>query len=313
MHRSYPHGMQSKRGGRRPYMPFFVDDWRAGTRGLSLEARGFYLEFLLAQWDRGSALPDDDREIAVTLGCNPRTVRKLLRHLIDAGKLMCADGWVWNERVRSESADHRSDDQGADPTYHKPVQTEFEPNSNRIRAEFELNSSRKSPKTQQNQRRQNDVTISISKTTHTDRSPRSGVSADDAQKGGSTDEKTNWCAEALTAFQEWNTLALRCGLPQAAKLTPDRQRRLIARLKDYRLEGWRQALAHIERSSFLTGGGERGWKATLDFLLQPASFGKVHDGGYGNGRHSGGVGAADVIARMAGADEFDQALQGGGQ
>ena len=47
-----------------------------------------------------------------------------------------------------------------------------------------------------------------------------------------------------------------------------------------------QALANIERSSFLTGTNDRGWRASLDFLLQPASFAKVHDGGYGNGRHA---------------------------
>jgi hypothetical protein len=93
-------------------------------------------------------------------------------------------------------------------------------------------------------------------------------------------------AEALEAFNAYNATALECGLPQAAKLTPDRQRNIIARLKDYGLEGWTQALANIEKSSFLTGTNDRGWRANLDFLLQPASFAKVHDGGYGNGRHA---------------------------
>ena len=46
------------------------------------------------------------------------------------------------------------------------------------------------------------------------------------------------------------------------------------------------ALANIERSSFLTGTNDRGWRADLEFLLQPSSFAKVHDGGYGNGRHT---------------------------
>lgn len=92
--------------------------------------------------------------------------------------------------------------------------------------------------------------------------------------------------EALKAFEAYNVTALECRLPQAAKLTPDRQRKIIARLKDYGLEGWTRALANIEKSSFLTGTNDRGWRANLDFLLQPASFAKVHDGGYGNGRHA---------------------------
>lgn len=93
--------------------------------------------------------------------------------------------------------------------------------------------------------------------------------------------------EALGAFEAWNATAARCGLAQAAKITPDRQRKIIARLRDYGADGWAQALANIERSSFLTGKNDRGWRADLDFLLQPASFSKVHDGTYGNGRHAG--------------------------
>lgn len=92
--------------------------------------------------------------------------------------------------------------------------------------------------------------------------------------------------EALKAFTAYNETALRCGLSQAARLTPERQRRIIARLKTYGLEGWMQALANIERSSYLTGKNDRGWRADLDFMLQAKSFDRLHDGGYGNGRHA---------------------------
>lgn len=47
-----------------------------------------------------------------------------------------------------------------------------------------------------------------------------------------------------------------------------------------------QALANIERSSYLTGKNDRGWRADLDFMLQAKSFDRLHDGGYGNGRHA---------------------------
>jgi len=92
--------------------------------------------------------------------------------------------------------------------------------------------------------------------------------------------------EALKAFEAYNGTALRCGLPQAAKLTPDRQRKIIARLRDYGLDGWERALANIEKSAFLTGGTDHNFRADLDFMLQAKSFGKLHDGGYGNGRHA---------------------------
>jgi hypothetical protein len=92
-------------------------------------------------------------------------------------------------------------------------------------------------------------------------------------------------SDALEAFHLYNATAERCGLPQASKLTPDRKRKLIARLKDFGLEGWRRALANLERSSFLTGGTDAGFRADLDFVLQAKSFARLHDGGYGNGRH----------------------------
>jgi hypothetical protein len=93
--------------------------------------------------------------------------------------------------------------------------------------------------------------------------------------------------QALQAFEAYNATALRCGLPQAAKLTPDRQRKIIARLRDYGLDGWQLALANIEKSAFLTGSNDRAWRANLEFMLQASSFAKLHDGSYGNGRHAG--------------------------
>lgn len=103
-------------------------------------------------------------------------------------------------------------------------------------------------------------------------------------KGGPTP------SDALRAFEAYNATALRCGLPQAANLTPDRSRKIIARLRDYGLDGWDRALANIERSSFLTGTNDKGWRASLEFILQASSFAKVHDGTYGNGRHSAAKG-----------------------
>jgi len=92
--------------------------------------------------------------------------------------------------------------------------------------------------------------------------------------------------DALKAFDAYNAVALRCGLPQAAKLTKDRQRKIIARLKDYGLDGWSQALANLEKSAYCQGRNDRGWRADLEFMCQASSFSRLHDGGYGNGAHT---------------------------
>jgi hypothetical protein len=105
--------------------------------------------------------------------------------------------------------------------------------------------------------------------------------------------------EALEAFNAYNAVALRCALPQAAKMTPNRERSIVARLKDYGLEGWHKALANIEQSKFLTGGTDTGFRADLDFVCQAKSFGKLHDGGYGNGRHSPKAPAAKPSSTFA--------------
>ena len=87
--------------------------------------------------------------------------------------------------------------------------------------------------------------------------------------------------EIHQAFEAYNETALRLGLPQAAKLTPDRQRKLRARLSDYGVDGWAKALANIERSKFLRGlEGDRRWVCNLDFLISPSGFSKVHDAVY---------------------------------
>jgi hypothetical protein len=101
--------------------------------------------------------------------------------------------------------------------------------------------------------------------------------------------------ECLEAFHDYNETAQRCGLPQARSMTKERETKIRARLKEVGIEGWRQALANIEKSSYLTGSNKDGWLADLKFLLRPDNFHKVLDGGYGNGRHA----KAAVSIRMA--------------
>lgn len=93
-------------------------------------------------------------------------------------------------------------------------------------------------------------------------------------------------ASPLEAFNLYNETALRVGIPQAATLTPQRRKSIAARMREHGgIEAWKRALANIERSAFLQGSNDRGWRADLDFLLQAKSFTKVVEGSYGNGAH----------------------------
>ena len=95
-------------------------------------------------------------------------------------------------------------------------------------------------------------------------------------------------ADALEAFNRFNELALRVGLPMARTLTPERTRALIKRMNDNGgPSSWEALISNIERSQFLQGHNDRGWLPPgLDWFLKSANFTKVIEGAYGNGAHA---------------------------
>ena len=106
----------------------------------------------------------------------------------------------------------------------------------------------------------------------------------------------------MTAFDEWNTLARKHGLPTAHKLTSARKSKLRARLRSDGLDGWRRALDKLSRSSFCLGlKGD--WRASLDFVLQESSFTKLLEGTYddkqANGNGAGPPATAVDLERWA--------------
>lgn len=92
--------------------------------------------------------------------------------------------------------------------------------------------------------------------------------------------------DELTAFTAWNDLAKRCGLPVAKVLDKARRRLIGARLKEGGLDGWREALAGVERSAFCRGqrpGTDgRTFRADLGFVCQAKSYPRLREGGYGD-------------------------------
>jgi len=95
--------------------------------------------------------------------------------------------------------------------------------------------------------------------------------------------------DALDAFHRYNDLAQRVGLAVARSLTPERKRALVKRMNDNGgTPSWDALISNIDRSSFLQGDNDRGWKIPgLDWLLKSANFTKVIEGTYGNGAHAG--------------------------
>jgi hypothetical protein len=88
--------------------------------------------------------------------------------------------------------------------------------------------------------------------------------------------------EVRIAFDEWNALATRLGLPLARKLDEARRRAIRLRLADGGLEAWREALAAVEASDHCRGENDRGWRADLDFVCTASKFRRLIEGAYGS-------------------------------
>lgn len=83
------------------------------------------------------------------------------------------------------------------------------------------------------------------------------------------------------AFEEWNVLAARLGLPSARKLDDGRRRAIKTRLADGGLDGWREALAAVQASEHCRGDNDRQWKADLDFVCTASKYRRLREGFYG--------------------------------
>lgn len=253
-----------------------IADYCEATTGMPHDAERLYFRMILKMLSREGGLPDDDAENARIFGYDRRVFSRLKAKLIawpDA--IYVEDGLLKNARVENDIADFKTRRSEAVENGRKGglAKAEVSKKSGESPAEVSQKSTR-IPHTTNNEI--NEIAVASPSPSP---SPEEEKPPNPRKRGKPAISKI----EVLEAFEAYNATALRCGLPQASKLTPDRERKIGARLNDFGLEGWHHALANIERSSFLTG--EKGFRADLDFMTQAKSFGKLHDGGYGNGRH----------------------------
>jgi uncharacterized protein YdaU (DUF1376 family) len=271
---------------------FYPDEWISGTTTLKADQRGCYITLLAMLYSRGKPVPDHDRDIA--LSCNVtvdkwRSIREVLlakgkifvtedgEHLsnkraetelekasnrIEKAQVSGAKGGQKSGEIRRKSEENRSGiDQEAIEKQSKVIKKE-EGVCNEINSLSEADASRVSEPNHQ------PSTIN--------HQPISSLRSDTLPVS-----RTKPPDETQAAFDAWNRIAAELGLPKAQVLTATRRTKLRARLAEAEgLPGWEIALSNIRKSPFLLGGGERGWRADLDFMLQEKSFHKLMDGSY---------------------------------
>lgn len=85
-------------------------------------------------------------------------------------------------------------------------------------------------------------------------------------------------------LEAWNVMADQTGVHKA-RMTDERRRKLRIFVKRHTIDDITEAIWAVPKSAFLCGENDRGWKAGLDFLLQPSSFTKLIEGTYDGSTH----------------------------
>lgn len=85
-------------------------------------------------------------------------------------------------------------------------------------------------------------------------------------------------------IEAWNLMADQSGVHKA-KLTDDRRRKLKIFIRRHSIDDITEAIWRVPASPFLCGENDRGWRAGIDFILQPSSFTKLIEGTYDRSTH----------------------------
>ncbi len=79
----------------------------------------------------------------------------------------------------------------------------------------------------------------------------------------------------------WNhTMISPVAIPTIAKMTPKRKSIVNARVKEFGINSVYSAISKASESSFLNGGGSKGFIADFDWVFRPNNFPKVLEGNY---------------------------------
>ena len=82
------------------HVPFYPSDWLAGTRGLSDAETGVYITLIARMYEMAGPIERDDNRLSRLCGCKSRAgFVKSLNYLISEGKILEADGALFNEKV----------------------------------------------------------------------------------------------------------------------------------------------------------------------------------------------------------------------
>jgi len=330
------------------YMRIHINDWRASTANLLPEQGWLFLKLMMEMYDRGGPLPNDDAYNARLVGFEIRTYRRVLRQLILMGKIHVAQmqpadkGTLFHPRTireieqavlehkkRRAAALQREEDRRKGARVADEIRptsgglpADFRPTSAELPADFQPKSGELLPELSPDLSEKVNEINGCAATTVTTSGPQpSRARAFPKPKPIKKEEERAAPSDAADALQPlvrgsvrwaynaYNEVANRIGLPLAVALTEARVKAIRVRLKEFGPEGWETALANIERNPFMRGRNDRGWRASLDYVLQAKSYAKLVEGAAG--RRDVGLRPAQAadLAKVYEDDQFARDLE----
>lgn len=226
-------------------------DFIHGTMMLTLEEKGAYSLCLDLIYDRGGPIPDDARWLSGVCGVSIRKWNSIRARLIELGKLASGHDMLSNARADLELVSAAL--------------------SSRERAESGAKGGRKRAANAATPKEINGIAQAELKPIEEIREEK-------------IISEPNGSSPALSpehVLETWNEVAERSGFPKA-RLTPARRKQCQARIRGSpdAVKDFTAAFSALERSAFLRGENDRGWRADIDFFLQPKSFNKLIEGSY---------------------------------
>jgi uncharacterized protein YdaU (DUF1376 family) len=265
-----------------PYYKAYPRDFMEGTIGMSMEIKGAYRLVLDLIYMTGGNLRDDARWISGHLGCSVRKWESIRIALICAGKIQVKGGMISNERARAE----------LDTTLgQQKTNAENGPKAHKNKRLPERTLSQPEPEPDIGI----DTNVSIPR--RASEKAGSGVSQDQAEA-------------AVSLFSD---LASEFGLPvPRSKLTGSRLSAVRARLADVGPDGWREVMAEIRASSFLTNRSDnpRGSPCSIDWITNATNFRKIIEGNYRDRPSRPTQSRTHGSARPSAAELLDLAVDG---
>jgi uncharacterized protein YdaU (DUF1376 family) len=280
-----------------PFMPLYVGDYLADAGHLSTVEHGAYFLLIMAYWQRGEPLVDDDKKLARIARLSQSDwpdVRDALEDLF-----VVADGLWSHKRIdrelakaidKVEKARRAGEASGAARAKRASVkrQPDVEPNESDRPAPVQhaFDGGLTDAERPLNVRSTDDG----GEFNHKSRVDKIRVNEEEEGAGdrGALAVVKDPPISILNVVTAWKAMAKANGLPTIVGPVSERRKAAMrARISEFGEAGVLDAIAKIPDHPFLVGQNDRGWKADFDFMCRPDSIGNILGGKY-HGNRSGG-------------------------